>query len=121
MQPEAAKWLEDMRQACEHIAAFTAGKTLSDYDGDLLLRSAVERQFEIIGVAMNRLLRIAPDLADRIAQCRRIIAFRNILAHGYDVVDAAVAWDIAQRDLPVLLVDVTQLLGEAGPGCPPSL
>jgi uncharacterized protein with HEPN domain len=76
------------------------------------LRSAVERQFEVIGEALKRLERADPESIRQIGQYRRAIAFRNVLAHGYDVVDAAVAWDVVQHDLPLLHRDVQALLAQ---------
>ncbi len=58
-----------------------------------MLRSAVERKFEIIGEAMSKLSKLDEKLASRIAEYRRIIAFRNILIHGYIDVDDALVWD----------------------------
>ncbi len=94
---ETRKALYDLVQAGENIRAFTEGKDLAAYRDDLLLRSAVERQFEILGEALNRLSRSDPRVAGRIPHRERIIAFRNVLAHGYDVVDDGVVWDIVER------------------------
>ena len=52
-----------------------------------MLRSAVERQFEIVGEALSQLAKAAPELAAQIPDLPRIVAFRNILRHGYAVVD----------------------------------
>ena len=61
-----------------------------------MLRAAVERQFEIIGEALNRLFRLEHDLADRITDGRRIIAFRNILVHAYAQIDNRVVWGVIE-------------------------
>jgi uncharacterized protein with HEPN domain len=87
---------------------FTANKSLKDYEGDALLRSAVERQFEIIGEAINRMREIEPSTIDNIPNARRIIAFRNILIHGYDVVENTIVWEVVQNNLMPLLDHVRQ-------------
>ena len=112
MQLESKKLLEDVRQACKHILEFTKNKTLSDYTKDQLLRSGVERQFEIIGEALKRLTGVEPDLAGQISHYKRIISFRNILIHGYDIVEDPVVWDVATKDLPVLYEQVRVLLNK---------
>jgi uncharacterized protein with HEPN domain len=112
MQLETKKLLEDIRQSCEEILAFTDGKTFGDYKQDRLLQSGVERQFEIIGEALNRLVKIDPDVANRVSHCKRIISFRNILIHGYDLVEDAVVWDVIAKDLPLLHSQVVKLLGK---------
>jgi uncharacterized protein with HEPN domain len=115
MQLEALKHLYDMRQACRLLADFVAGKTFDDYSTDALLRSAVERQLMIVGEALNRLKKIEPTAAASITDARQIIAFRNILVHGYDIVRDEVVWGILETDLSTLTRDVETLLeqGEA--------
>lgn len=112
MRVEAKKYLHDIRQAAELIANFTASKTLADYEGDALLRSAVERQFEIIGEALAQLARLDQAVAARITDYRRIIAFRNILIHGYAEIDNRIVWDIVESKLPMLHREVSALLEE---------
>ena len=110
MRLESKTFLEDIRQAVALILDFTRGKTFSNYENDALLRSGVERQFEIIGEALNRLNRVDPATADQISQARRIIGFRNILVHGYDIVENTVVWDIVEKNIPILHTEILSLL-----------
>ena len=89
MQHDPRAWLWDVRQAADSIAAFVQGRSFADYTADLMLRSAVERQFEIAGEALNRLPREAPDIAAQLPDLRRAVAMRNALIHGYRQVDNA--------------------------------
>lgn len=86
MPPEVAKFLEDVRQACVLLDSFTKSKSLADYANDALLRSAVERQFIIIGEAFVQAEKLEPKLHLSISAFRQIIGFRNLLVHGYAVV-----------------------------------
>ncbi|MAM53921.1 MAG: hypothetical protein CMH35_03580 [Microbacterium sp.] len=87
MRPEAAAFLWDVRNAADRVSSFIEGVTQGEYLGDDLRRSAVERQLEIIGEALNNLRRLDPDMAASIPEVHRIIGLRNVLAHGYAVVD----------------------------------
>jgi uncharacterized protein with HEPN domain len=78
--------LEDVRRGATLIQQFTAGRSLTEYRGSELLRSAVERQFIIIGEALSRLEKL-DTATDQITDHRKIIDFRNVLVHGYDVMD----------------------------------
>jgi|SRR3989304_861554 len=112
MRLEAKKCLEDVRQAADLIVQFTAGKSFADYDGDILLRSAVERQFGIIGEAVNRLSKIDRRVVDGLPAAPRMVAFRNILVHAYDIVDNHVVWDVIQSNLVPLNTHVKSLLNQ---------
>ncbi|WP_417909742.1 DUF86 domain-containing protein [Candidatus Electronema sp. PJ] len=102
--------LEDAVAACELILQFTQDMDEEQYDADLKTQSAVERQFEIIGEALNRIKHIDPTLLDRIDNWREIIGFRNVIAHGYDVIENAIIWDSVLKDIPLLLVQLKQML-----------
>lgn len=110
MQLEIKACLEDVHHAAELILRFTSEKNYSDYESDALLRSGVERQFEIIGEAINRLRRLDSSSVDKIPHALRIIAFRNILVHGYDVVENTIVWEVVQNNLVPLLGHVRQLM-----------
>ena len=110
---EAFLW--DMLQAARSIETFIGTKTIEDYTSDPLLRSAVERQFLIIGEAASQAVRRFPDIRRRIRDLPRIIAFRNRLVHGYATISDDVVWAIAHDELPRLRHDIEALL-EGGAG-----
>jgi uncharacterized protein with HEPN domain len=110
MKDDLLKHLYDIREAALAIKAFVTNKTFEDYSGDELLRSAVERKFEIIGEALVRMRRDDPSVLERIGDQRDIVSFRNILVHGYDSIDDRIAWGIITEDLDRLLEDVLKLL-----------
>jgi uncharacterized protein with HEPN domain len=113
-QRDIRAYLFDIAQACTLLRQFTTGKTFTDYTTDPMLRSAVERQFEIIGEALTQALRLDPHLADRISDTRRIIAFRNRLIHAYASIANAVVWGVLEANLPTLHCEVDTLLREMG-------
>ncbi len=78
--PRAYLW--DVKQAAEAIQQFTTGLDTKGYAEDALVRAAVERQFEIIGEALNRLSKVDPEMADRIPHLRAIFGFKNVFIHG---------------------------------------
>jgi uncharacterized protein with HEPN domain len=110
MQPEAAGLLWDARKAAGLIADFVANRTWQDYESNPMLRSAVERQFQIIGEALNKLNRLDPATATWISDLPRIVAFRNVLVHGYAVIDNELVWEVATRRAPVLAAGLARLL-----------
>lgn len=112
MSPKIEKLLFDMRYAAVGIRTFIEGKSLETFQNDLVFRLAVERQFEIIGEAMARLTSIAPEFADRITDRRKIISFRNVIAHGYDIIDYAQMWRIIHEELPTLEKELKILSNE---------
>ncbi len=75
-------------------------------------RAAVEREFEIIGEALTQLAKRDARLVARVSEYRRIIAFRNILIHGYADVDDQLVWHIVESKLPVLAQEIADLLKE---------
>ncbi len=112
MRGETRKCLFDIVEACHLLRDFTAGKTLADYSADPMLRSAVERQFEIIGEALRQALPMEPDLAERITNSHRIVAFRNRLIHGCASIADDVVWGVLETSLPKLIEEVERLLAE---------
>ena len=114
MEPDPRAFLWDVQQALIAIQDFTQGMNSTSYADSALVRSAVERQFEIIGEALNRLSKISPDLAKEIPNLREIIGFRNILIHGYASVDHGRVWQICDELAPDLNLIVSALLERLG-------
>jgi uncharacterized protein with HEPN domain len=114
--PRAYLW--DVQEAAEAIRQFTHGLDAAGYAANPLVRAAVERQFEIIGEALNRLSKVDPDLARRVPHLPEIVSFRNVLIHGYAIIDHMRVWDIAENRLPALHKAVSALLTELGPPDP---
>lgn len=112
MPLESQKSFYDVLIPCEKLALFAAGKTFRDYREDSLLKSAVERQFEIIGEAFYRLSRVSPEMIEKISGYRRFIGFRNVLIHGYDLIDDDIVWSVLTQKLPLLKEQVSTLLKE---------
>ena len=103
MQPDARKYLLDALNACEAITGFTQQALLDNYSTNLLLRSAVERQFEIMGEAFSQLDCIEPEYRHQYPDMGKIIGMRNRIIHGYDSVDDAIVWDAVKNHVPQLL------------------
>lgn len=106
--PRAYLW--DIQEASGAILEFTASKSFEDYVSDRMLRSAVERQFEIIGEALSQLCKLDSNWALHIPDAPQIIAFRNVLIHGYATVNDKTVWLTVQDSLPKLREIVLGLL-----------
>jgi uncharacterized protein with HEPN domain len=120
MQRDARCYLWDALKAAGAVQTFLCGKTYEAFTEDDLLRSAVERQLEIIGEALSQLAKVDPQIADNVPELRRIIAFRNVLVHGYAAVDYDTVWRLIEDKLPELQSNLTMLLGAADPSQDPS-
>ena len=104
-------FLRDMLDATTRIARFISGKTGDDFEKDDLLRSAVERQIEIIGEAARR---ISPEFRESHSEIpwRPVIAQRHILAHEYGEVQHDLIWRVATVHVPALRVQLIALQTE---------
>lgn len=114
MKADTLAPLHDIRQAGQILMRFVAERSLEEYPADELLRSGVERKFEIMGEALTRIRKGDPEVLSHIRNTRDIISFRNILIHGYDAIDDQIVWGIIQEDLPQLIEDAGRLLAEEG-------
>jgi uncharacterized protein with HEPN domain len=114
MQRDQRAYLWDICSSVDLIQEFVAHQTVEDYQRDPMLRSAVERQLEIIGEALAQLVRRFPDTGARISKHVEIISFRNILIHGYSFVNDEIVWSVIHTDLPGLRDEVNGLLANLG-------
>lgn len=109
MQLKTPKLLNDIQDAAYFIRDVAGGKSLDEYRRDRILRLAIERSFEIIGEDLKRLAQLDPEIAAQIGDYREIIAFRNVLIHGYDLVDHDLVWSTIEREIPTLLSDLKKI------------
>ncbi len=109
MDNEVKTWLKDIEQAIMEINSFIPEiKNFKDFQKDIKTRRAVERNIEIIGEAMSRILKIDPNI--KISHTRKIVDTRNRIIHGYDSVSEDILWGIVIRNLPDLEREVKVLL-----------
>ena len=104
------KHLQDILTAIEEIESFFGSepKLNDDFYSNLCLRRAVERNIEIIGEAMNRILKADKDIA--ITNSRKIVDARNYIIHGYDSLSVDILWSMIINHLHKLKNEVTTLL-----------
>lgn len=104
------KHLHDILTAIEEIDSFFGDrpKSFNDFDKDLCLRRAAERNIEIIGEAMNRILKTNPEI--KITNARKIVDARNYVIHGYDSLSLDILWSIIVNHLPHLKQEVIDML-----------
>jgi uncharacterized protein with HEPN domain len=109
MKEKIRKFLYDIKEAVDSIFDYLGEKRdFSIYKKNKMLQRAVEREFEIIGEAINNILKIDPNFP--IKNARRIVDLRNLVIHGYDRVDNVIIWGIISRDLPELRSEISKLL-----------
>jgi len=110
MDLEIKKWLKDIELAISEINSFFPEKKIfTEFQSDVKSRKAVERNIEIIGEALSRILKLQPDI--KISDARKIVDTRNRIIDGYDSISADVIWLIVIRHLVVLEKEVKELLG----------
>ena len=109
MENEIKTWLADISNAIAEINEFLPNKKdFFIFQKDLKTKRAIERNIEIIGEAMNRILEIESDIS--IKNARKIVDTRNRIIHGYDKVSEAIIWSIVIKDLPELAKEINELL-----------
>ncbi|MCA1809765.1 MAG: DUF86 domain-containing protein [Lentisphaerae bacterium] len=106
MRHNPQKLYEDILRAIDEMQSFCRGKSFADFKASRELQLIVERELEIIGEALVRLRRDHSSLTDHIADIDKIIGLRNVLAHGYDVLEYEILWDVVENKLQNLKRDI---------------
>jgi uncharacterized protein with HEPN domain len=112
MDNDIKAWLYDILNAIMEIDSFfnDSSKEFSKYQSDLRTKRAVERNVEIIGEALSRILKRDETIV--ISNSRKIVDTRNRIIHGYDSVSDDIIWGIVIRHLPILQTEIQELLGD---------
>ena len=115
MSEEILVWLHDIRKQILQINEFYAStqKSFEEFRNNTMLRKAIERNLEIAAEALNRILEKEPDFP--ISNARKIVGFRNRLAHEYDRLDDETVYSISVKYLPELLKEVSAILDQNKP------
>jgi len=110
MNEKVLKYLYDIKIAIGEIDSFFENEPRSydNYRQNTLLKRAIERNLEIIGEAMNRILKEDPDFL--IENSKRIISLRNQIIHGYDSVSDENIWGIINLHIPKLKTEIDSLI-----------
>jgi uncharacterized protein with HEPN domain len=106
---EVTMLLQDMLDYGGRAEAHMGTMSKPEYRNDWLRRDAVERCLIVVGEALNQARQQRPELASRITSAQRIVDFRNIVVHGYAMIEPEVVWDIVRVHLPVLLDEVRMI------------
>ena len=112
MDKRVLAYLSDILTSIERIDSFFKGKPMryEDYCQDWQLRLAVERSIEIIGEAVNRILKLDPEIP--ITNAKAIVGTRNRIIHAYDAISDDIIWAIVVNHLPLLKSEVTALMNQ---------
>lgn len=110
MNERQLKYLYDIKLAIDETEMFfnNKPKLFQDYKQNILLKRAIERNLEIIGEAINRILTIDPDFP--IENARRIVGLRNQIIHGYDSISDENMWGIIINHIPKLQIEINRLV-----------
>lgn len=109
MTREVKKYLFDIREAIKSINSFMPErKDFNDFKNNTLVKRAIERELEIIGEAINKVLKVDPNI--QIRNARKIVDLRNFIIHSYDRVSDEILWSITIKNIPELEQDIIELL-----------
>ncbi len=110
MQKKVRTWIYDILASVEEIEGYFKDKSKSfvGFQKDVKTKRAIERNLEIIGEAISRIMQLEPNI--KISDARKIVDTRNRIIHGYDTVSEEILWSIVIKYLPKLKKEVEKLL-----------
>ena len=108
------KYLHDILTSIIAIEDYTQSITFEDYSSERQIKKAVEREFEIIGEALNKLLKHNPSIS--ISDIPKIVGLRNYIIHAYDSISDEIIWATIQKSIPVLKKETEVFIQSLGPG-----
>lgn len=115
MSNRLPKHLFDALTAVRLAQEFSSGLSFESFGSNVLVRSAIERQLEILGEACQRMVQSDPDIRRRLPEVAFAIGLRNKIIHGYDRIENAVVYDTLMQDLPALAERLDQELAKQPP------
>ena len=109
MQPKVLKYLLDIESIISEIEIIKErlGNDFNVFTKDVIMQRAIERELEIIGEAVRKIIELRPDI--EISSFKKIIGLRNIISHAYDSIEPELIWGIIQRDIPKLSDEIQKL------------
>lgn len=114
MDERILKWLYDIKLATNEIELYfqNTDKNFSEYQKNTMLKRAIERDLEIVGEAVNRIITRDISFINKISNAKAIIGLRNQVIHAYDNISDENIWSILTSHLPILIIDIDKLIAE---------
>tara|TARA_R110002167_G_scaffold30407_2_gene100404 strand:- start:265 stop:615 length:351 start_codon:yes stop_codon:yes gene_type:complete len=112
MDEKILKWLYDIKLAIEEVDSYfdERERNFFEYQKNVMLKRAVERDLEIVGEAINRILKRDENFIEQISNARSIIGLRNQVIHAYDNISDENIWSVLTTHLPKLKKEIDNLI-----------
>lgn len=112
MDKKILKWLYDVKVSIDEINSYFIDERMDffEYRKNLMRKRAVERNLEIIGEAINRILKTDNSYSSKITDANAIVGLRNQVIHAYDNISDEIIWAILTNHLPKLKIEIDKLL-----------
>jgi uncharacterized protein with HEPN domain len=109
MQPKMLKYILDIQSVIEEIETIKrlTDNNFNSFNDQIILQRAIERDLEIIGEAVRKIIEIEPNIC--ISSAKNIIGLRNLISHAYDSVEPELLWGIIQHNIPQLSIEINQI------------